>query len=160
VERYRRVVYSIPRRRGLPPCDCDDVFQATWLTAVRRGDPPGDEAHLVRWLAAIAAWETRGLLRRRRPIPQAPEAFEERSDGRAALPERELAQAERHGALEGALRAIGDRDRRLLEALFLADEPLSYEAVAAHFGVRPGSVGPLRLRALDRLRSELTRRGF
>lgn len=162
--RYARLVYSIPRRFGLPHGDCDDVYQATWLTAVRRADPPREETHLVRWLAAIASWETRNLMRRRRSIRAAggvmPEATPEPSTVTDELPECIASEVEAHRILIEALRALTDRDREIIEALFLSDAPLSYDEVAARLGVRIGSVGPLRMRALGHLRDELVRRHF
>src|SRR2546426_1000363 len=67
VVRYARLVYSIPVRFGLSRHDADDVFQATFLTAVRRQPEPPPPDRIVRWLAAIASWETRNLLRKRAP---------------------------------------------------------------------------------------------
>ncbi len=159
-DRYAAVVYSVPRRRGLPPSDCDDVAQATWLTALRKGGAPRDDPSLVRWLAAIAAWETRNLLRKKNPRSFEPGQFDDRPGEGVGIPERLAAEVEQHRIVLDALRALSERDRSLLEALFLRDAPMSYDEVASAFGVRIGSVGPLRLRALDRLRSELSLRGF
>ena len=130
------------------------MFQATWLVAVSRTHPPlgaGDDV-MVRWLAAIAAWETRNLLRRRKmPVSDRAllEAVESDPDN---LPERLQQMVEQHRVLEEALDALPPRDREILRDLFLSDEPLSYQDVAERLGVAVGSVGPLRLRAIERLR--------
>lgn len=160
--RFGGVVYSVPRRFGLSAEDCDDVYQATWLTAVSRSTAPtadGDAA-VVRWLAAIAAWETRNLLRRRRMVVSEPELLEGIAADSQDIPERLALLVEQHRLVEAALAALPARDREILRDLFLSDEPLSYEEVARRLDLAIGSVGPLRLRAIERLRTELTRRGF
>ena len=160
--RYGRLVYAVPRRFGLQPEDCDDVYQATWLTAVTRDDPPGAEPAdvFVRWLAAIAAWETRNLLRRRRLPVRDHDALQSMEDGNAALPGRLQEAAEEQRVLEEALAALPERDRNLVRDLFLCEQPLTYAEIAARLGLAVGSVGPARLRAIERLRAELERRGF
>lgn len=159
IERYARLVFSIPLRFGLSRDDAEDVFQSTMLTAMRREPVPPPQDRIVRWLASIASWETRAVLRRRAPLALEPEiAAHLRDDGE--LPRQMLEETEDLQALADALAALRPRQREILEALFLADEPLSYQEVAARLGIAVGSIGGLRQRAIDRLRDELRRRGF
>lgn len=161
LRRYGRLVYSVPRRFGLTADDCDDVCQATWLTAVSRTSlPTGGEDVVVRWLAAIAAWETRNLLRRKRVRVREPGLLEEVEASPDHLPERIGQMVEEHLILQESIAALPERDRAILRDLFLTETPLSYDEVARRLGVAIGSVGPLRLRAIERLRAELVRRGF
>src|SRR5206468_2215340 len=67
IARYARLVYSVPLRFGLSRADADDVFQATWLVAVRKSALPPAADRIVRWLVSIASWEARAVMRRRRP---------------------------------------------------------------------------------------------
>ncbi|MCE9635927.1 MAG: sigma-70 family RNA polymerase sigma factor [Planctomycetes bacterium] len=161
-KKFGRLVYAVPRRFGLQPEDCDDVYQATWLTAVTRAAPPSGEADdvFVRWLAAIAAWETRNLIRRRRLPVRDNDTLQAMEDGNASLPERLQEMAEQQRLLDEALAALPERDRDLVHDLFLCDVPLSYAEIAGRLGLAVGSVGPMRLRAIERLRAELERRGF
>jgi RNA polymerase sigma factor (sigma-70 family) len=159
VERYARLIVSIPLRFGLSREDAEDVLQSTVLTAMRREKLPPSEDRIVRWFASIASWETRNLLRKRAPEPLEPDEVEGLSPG-AEPPRALLEEAEELQALADALATLKPRERRLLEALFLEPEPLSYQEVAARIGVAVGSVGELRRRAIDRLRAELVRRGF
>ena len=159
IERYARLIHSIPLRFGLSRDDAEDVFQSTILTAMRRERVPPSQDRIVRWLASIASWETRNLLRKRSPVPFEPDLVVELRGG-GDVPRPLLDEAEDLQALADALAALKPRERRLLEALFLEEEPLSYQEVAARIGVAVGSVGELRRRAIDRLRAELVRRGF
>jgi RNA polymerase sigma factor (sigma-70 family) len=159
IGRYARLVYSIPRRYGLSAQDAEDVFQSTMLTAMRREPAPPPEDRIVRFLASIASWETRGLLRRRRPTLREPWVVAELGD-KGELPAPVLEQAEDLQALSDALAALRPRERRLLQSLYLEKEPLSYQETARRLGVAVGSVGELKRRAIDKLRAELARRGF
>lgn len=161
LERYGRLVYSVPSRFGLGPEDCDDVYQSTWLTAVTRPNPPTDDNHvMVRWLASIAAWETRNLMRRRRLPLRDQATLEAVETDPEDLPDRLEEIVDDHVLVEEALDALPERDRELVRDLFLADEPLSYAEIAERLGIAVGSVGPLRLRAIERLRTEFLRRGL
>jgi RNA polymerase sigma factor (sigma-70 family) len=159
VRRYARLVYSIPLRFGLRRQDADDVFQATFLTAVRRSAAPPPPERLVAWLASIACWETRNLLRRRVPEPREPKEVARLRETGEAAPEV-LEEAEDLQALAESLEALPRRDREILRALFLCENPASYQSLAARLGVAVGSIGTLRQRAFARLRAELLRRGF
>src|SRR5512144_2321789 len=49
VDRYAGLVYSIPRRLGLPEAASDDVFQAVFLQALRRLPSLRDSKSLPKW---------------------------------------------------------------------------------------------------------------
>ncbi len=158
--RYARLIYSVPLGYGLSRDDADDVFQSTCLVAVRKAASLPDAGGVVRWLASIASWESRRVLRRRTPEPRDPDAVALLRDRDAEVPRELLEDLEEQQALFDALATLKPRERALLEALFLAEAPLSYEQVADRLGVAVGSVGALRQRAMRRLRAELERRGF
>src|SRR5262249_6592577 len=74
-------------------------------------------------------------------------------DQQAGMAERELLVAERHAALREALARLSPCCQRLIGKL-IEDPPLSYAEIAAALGIPVGSIGPLRGRCLDRLRSD------
>src|ERR1051326_6147535 len=63
VNRYRRLVYGIPRALGLQPADAEEVFQHTFAELVRALPHLRDGNRLAGWLATTAQ---RGSLRVRR----------------------------------------------------------------------------------------------
>lgn len=159
IERYSRLVYSIPRRFGLRGADADDVFQSTILTAMRREPFPPPADRIVRWLASIAFWETRNVLRKRASSSADLRDFASLRDSDEP-PRAVIEEAEELQTLTDALATLRPRERLLLEALFLEPEPLSYQQVADRLGIAIGSIGGLRQRAIVKLREELLRRGF
>ena len=155
-ERYADVVYSVAIKFGLSPHDAAEAFQDTWVVALSKDRVP-EESGMVPWLAAIACWRCRGILRRRRTAPLDDDAAAAVEDVDAPPPEDLLAAAEEEQAVRVALRSLPERDREILAALYLAQEPLPYVEVAERMGVAVGSVGMLRQRALGRLRGALDR---
>jgi RNA polymerase sigma factor (sigma-70 family) len=61
--------------------------------------------------------------------------------------------------VQTALERLGPRDRALLRMLTAEPTP-SYEEIGAALGIAIGSIGPMRARALTRLRREAMRIGL
>src|SRR2546428_9905951 len=54
VARYKRLVYSIPVRWGLPAEDSVDIFQAVWLDCFRQLSSLRNMERLHPWLVRVA----------------------------------------------------------------------------------------------------------
>ncbi len=84
----------------------------------------------------------------------------ERMPATSESPEDEVARArEIHGvreALGTALAALGVRERRIIEARMLADEPITLEELGSEMGVSKERVRQLEVRARERLRVALS----
>jgi DNA-directed RNA polymerase specialized sigma24 family protein len=76
-----------------------------------------------------------------------------------AIPVETLRELEREQAVRGAIVALPPRCRQMIDMLFFETPPRPYVDVAAALGVRPGSIGFLRLRCLRRLRRQLEMAG-
>jgi RNA polymerase sigma factor (sigma-70 family) len=156
VNRYRRLVYGIPRALGLQPADADEVFQHTFAELSRGLSRLRDVDRLAGWLATTAHRESVRVRRGDRRRLQLEVAavneglFHEAPPGADAAIER-LYEREQ---LTRALEALGEPCRRLLLARF-TDPPQPYKALAAELGIAIGSLGPTRARCLGRLRTRL-----
>jgi DNA-directed RNA polymerase specialized sigma24 family protein len=75
------------------------------------------------------------------------------------MPEATLRELEREQAVRDAIADLPARCRQMIEMLFFQTPPRPYVDVAAALGVRPGSIGFLRLRCLRRLRRQLEKAG-
>lgn len=160
VLRYERLVWSVVTGRfGLGRHDAEDAYQSTWLIVIRKGRIPPEE-EVVRYLAATAAWTCRGLRQRTREEILEPAAIAAIPDCGEPLPEEYVSALEEQQIVQDAFAELSARDQELLRSLFLSASPLDYAQMAALFEVSLGSVGPLRSRALERLREGLRRRGF
>jgi RNA polymerase sigma factor (sigma-70 family) len=153
LDKYERIVYSIPRRYGLSPDDAADVTQLTFTILVESLDKLPEDSRLGGWLTTVARRHTWRLLERNRrqgldKIAALDEGTAVPAGGDANALERwELAEW-----LEQGLSKLGDHCRNLLYALYLDPDQPSYAEVAARLSMAIGSVGPTRMRCLERLR--------
>ncbi len=156
IDRYGRLVYSVPRRYGLPAADSDDIFQNVFALVFRRLASLRDQERLAPWLITIAYRETQRVLKRNPPSAELDETTPDGMD-----PPIELLQAwERQHSVHQALEQLGSPCRELLTALFLDSSQSSYEQVAARLGIPLGSIGPMRSRCFRKLEAILVRLGI
>lgn len=151
VDKYERIVYSIPRRYGLSSEDAADVTQLTFTILVESIDKLPEDSKLGGWLTTVARRHTWRLLERnrRQGVDKYAVLGEDTpllADG-DALESWELAEW-----LDQGLSRISEACRRLLFALYLDPTQPSYAEVASRLDMAIGSVGPTRLRCLQRLR--------
>ena len=112
LDKYERIVFSVPRRYGLSVDDAADVTQLTFTILVENMDKLPEDSRLGGWLTTVAR---------------------------------------RHTWNQG-LSKLGELCRNLLFALYLDPEQPSYAQVATRLNMAVGSVGPTRIRCLERLR--------
>lgn len=152
VTRYLPLVKSVIRSLGLFGADGEDVAQVVWLRLVEHLKDLREPRALAGWLRTTTRNECLHVLKNsRRAVPVGTE-FEPRaaaSDSHEV--DEDLLQAERHQALLAALAELPEHQRNLL-VLLAADPPLPYAEIARRLGMRPGSIGPTRARALSKLR--------
>jgi len=154
VQRYQRLVYSIPRRSGLDEEATADVFQRVFTSLVEHLDRLEQPDRLSAWLVTAAKRET-WRASRRLAVTRAALAPEEHAADVAdseVLAEDEMVRLEEQANLRRAVDRLADRCRELVLLLFYADEPLSYGEIAERIGMAEGSIGPVRGRCLERLR--------
>jgi RNA polymerase sigma factor (sigma-70 family) len=159
LNRYERLVFSIPLRYGLSRDDAADVAQLTFAALVQNMDKLADDSRLGAWLSTVARRNTwRKLERNRREI--ASEHLEGASLAEnAVLLGKSDAESVEHWELtdwlDTGLSQLSEKCRNLLKALYFQPELASYAEVAEHFGMPLGSIGPTRARCLKRLKRVL-----
>lgn len=153
LDRYGRLVYSIPLQLGLAPHDADDVAQATFAAFLDGIDTITTDDRLGPWLGTVARRQSIRVIERR-------DRDRRGLDALAYDPAADDAWTARVAEVEWVDRALAElpeRCRRLLALLYFADTPPSYEEVAATLGMPIGSIGPTRARCLAALETELER---
>ena len=146
VDRYARLVVSIPRRHGLGPDDADDVAQGVFLQLFRRLETLDDANRLASWLITTAHRETWRVGRRRGRDA----AFEARFDDLAEPDPDDAARWERSDLVRRGLERLGGRCEALLRALF-AEDAADYASIGAALDMPVGSIGPTRARCFAKL---------
>jgi RNA polymerase sigma factor (sigma-70 family) len=158
VERYQRLIFAIPRRAGLDEDQCAEVFQHVFTTLVEKLDSIEQPDRIKAWLVTTALRESRRLSRRARTVGSLPTVTDEDqdqdddiSDG-GLLPEEILLRLEQQDTVRAALAKLDERCRLLLTLLFYRPDPPSYTEIAQALGTTEGSIGPTRVRCLEKLR--------
>ena len=155
VERYAPLVWSICRRYRLSEADAQDVGQSVWLRLVEQLGNLRDPAAIPGWLATTTRHEC-GRVLRRMHSPQAAALgidADDIPDEQAVTAEEEVLLAERHAALLEAFAHLPPRWQQLL-ALLSQDPPVPHTQISAILGIPVGSIGPIRRRCLQKLRSD------
>lgn len=156
VERYGRLIYSIPRRYGLSEADSDDVFSAVWTVAFRKLNELRDDTRLSAWLITTTHRETWRVGKKRGTYRELDQAI---PDLDSPAPEQAETWERQHLVHQG-LTELGGRCEELLRALFLESGAPDYEAIATRLGMPVGSIGPTRARCFEKLEKILARLGL
>jgi len=163
IRRYRRLVYAVPSRAGLPTDAVETIFHETFAKLAERIDTIDRGDRVRAWVVTTARRLTIDSIRgriRARERDDTGEALQRLEDP-AQLPSETVEEMEQRHLVRTALRRMGERCRRLLTALFYdrSDPPRSYESIAAELGMPLGSLGPTRARCLGKLLQEYERLG-
>jgi RNA polymerase sigma factor (sigma-70 family) len=152
VARYANLVWSVVRKFHFDDEDAADVVQNTWLRlTMHLGSIRTPEA-LPSWLATTARHECMKLLRWRRGQALATDDLERPSEDLG--PADHVVTREVLHTLRSAMAKLPHRDVRMLSLLMQTSRP-RYAEIASTLGMPIGSLGPLRSRALGRLRAAL-----
>lgn len=164
VERYARLVHSIPARQGFAPAEVEDIGQEVFLALAQNLHAIEDAERLPAWLVTTTrriCWRTSARRRDEQPLEETTAAGDRERPARRELisplptPEEALEGWGRQEALYAALDQLGERCRRLLTLIFLDPQEPSYDEISAALRMPKGSIGPTRNRCLAQLRAHL-----
>ncbi len=156
VDRYARLVRSIPRRHGLDDADSDDVTQAVFVRLHRSLGDLRDAARLSSWLITTAHRETWRVGRRR---PASAAHLQETVADPGTPDPADVDRWERQHSVRQALAELGGRCEALLTRLFRDPSP-DYARIARDLDMPVGSIGPTRARCFRKLAPILRRLGL
>ena len=156
IDRYNRLIFSIPLKQGLNRDEAADIFQAVCLDLVaelpRLRDPQALPAWLIQTtLHKVSKWRRRND----RYVPDEGTHTENAPAPEADMPDALIREVQQSQALRDAVAGLSDRCQRMVQMLFFETPARPYKDVASALGVATGSIGFLRGRCLDRLRSAL-----
>ena len=158
IDRYGRLVYSIPRQFRMSDSDAEDVFQTVFAALLKNIDRIDRPERLSSWLITTARRECMRLIRaskRERAADAADHMIDDPDEVRDMT-----ARLEQQHLVRTAMARLEERDRNLLTALFKAGGGGDYESIASKLGIPVGSIGPTRARAFKKLERILLELGF
>jgi RNA polymerase sigma factor (sigma-70 family) len=161
VQRFERLIYTVPRRAGLSTDESADVFQTVFLRLHESLDTLTQPDRVQAWLVTTARRATLRLLyERRRTVPLAAPGSSDDEQGTEIeppdtdpLPEQVLDELQQRHRARVALERLAEPCHTLLSLLYCRDDPPAYAELAAQLGVPIGSIGPTRARCLAKLRT-------
>lgn len=163
VDRYVRLVYSVPARHGLTQSEVEDVAQDVFLSLFRNLAQIEDPEALPAWLLTTARHRSWRIMQKR--LQDAPAIDDDlrhdmpTSSVPTAQPMPSMAQLlenwSQRELLSTGLDRLGQRCRALLTLLFLDDDEPSYDQIGEQLGISTGSIGPTRRRCLQQMRDIL-----
>jgi RNA polymerase sigma factor (sigma-70 family) len=160
VDKYKKLIFSIPVKYGFSPDDANDIFQSVCVELISELPKLRKPKALPKWLIQVASHKC--FHRKRQQMrTEAPDDTQQPPE--AAVPsqvEGILSEVEEEQKLRDALSALAPRCRRLVEMLFFEEPARPYKDVAASLGIATGSIGFIRQRCLERLRKQLVEAGF
>ncbi len=162
LDRYKRLIYSIPVKYGLSSEEATDVFQDVCVELLAELPRLREPRALPRWLAQVTSHKCAHLKRlasRHSSTAALSDAVDDLADP-ADLSEQVLLEVEREQTLRDAVTALPPRCRQLIQALFYETPARPYREIARQLNLANGSIGFIRGRCLGRLRNELHKNGF
>ena len=151
VDRFTPLVISVVRRYRLAPEDAADVEQTVWLRLVQNLRRLREPAALPGWIRTTVRNEALRVVTARRTVPLLDEATMVAEED---PPDSALLADERREALLGAVAQLPGRQYDLVMML-ITDPPPTYDEISSKLGIPKGSIGPTRVRAMERLRGLL-----
>ena len=163
LERYKRLIYSIPVKYGFSTQDASDIFQDVCLELLAELPRLREPRALPKWIGQVTSHKCAHLKRvTARQILSASlseDALDNMADSHD-LAEQVLVEVEREQALRDVVTALPPRCHQLIHALFFETPSRPYREIAKELNLAGGSIGFIRGRCLGRLRSELHKYGF
>jgi RNA polymerase sigma factor (sigma-70 family) len=164
LEKYKRLIYSIPIKYGLSPDEATDVFQDVCVELLSELPRLREPRALPKWLMQVTSRRCLRLrgqsTRTAGPTGDAQDELMQRLADARPLSDQIMLEVEREQALRDAIATLAPRCRQMVEMLFLETPPRSYQDVARSLQLETGSIGFIRGRCLQRLRTALQKAGF
>ena len=159
VQRHGPMVLSVCRNALRDAHDAEDAFQATFLVLARKASSLRVPGRLAPWLHGVARRTCQKIKARRSRL----ERLNRRAEARARMgvdhePDRDTNRQEASEMLHEEIGRLPDRYRTPVVLCYL--EGLTHEEAARQLGWPIGTVGVRLMRARERLRARLTRRGL
>jgi RNA polymerase sigma factor (sigma-70 family) len=156
VERFQRLIFTVPRRAGLSDEQAADILQEVFLTLFEKLDEIEQPEKIRSWLVTTAKFKTWSAVRGEKGV-HTPDTEEEMAAEMASLPDASpladevLIELEQQHQIRTALKDLEEKCQKILSMIYLRDTAASYSEVAIEIGVGETSISPLRTRCLKKL---------
>jgi RNA polymerase sigma factor (sigma-70 family) len=159
IDKYKRLIFSIPFKYGASAEDAADVFQAVCIEVFNCLPQLKNASSLRSWLITVAVRQSYRWKQKQSNHVELDAMEPELAEEIATAPET-LAQLQQEQIVRDVVNQLPPRCAELVKMLFFEQPPLPYTEVARRLGLATGSIGFVRGRCLERLRKILVDSGF
>lgn len=160
IDKYKRLIYSVPVKYGMSPEDSADIFQNVCVDLFTNLAKLRKIESLRSWLITVATHKCFHHKRQQRQDVELDAMEQEVAEDLAPATEMVLQEVQEEQAVRDALQRLTPRCAELVRMLFFEQPPLPYNEVAQKLGLATGSIGFIRGRCLNRLQKILAELGF
>ena len=161
IDKYKRLIYSIPVKYGASPADAADVFQAVCIEVLHSLPQLKNVQSLRSWLITVTIRQSYRWKRKQANHVELDAMEPEIAEAIAfTAPVETLSQLQQEQIVRDVVAKLPPRHRELVQLLFFEQPPLPYAEVARRMGLATGSIGFIRGRCLEKLRKALVEFGF
>jgi RNA polymerase sigma factor (sigma-70 family) len=160
IDRYRNLIFSIPIKLGMSPDDAADIFQGVCVALVQELPRLREPRALPAWLIQTTSHKCFRWKNESRRYTDGELKQETLADESVKLPDKLLEEFYREQIVRDAVSELPTECKRLIELLFYHVPPLNYDDLAAALKMPKGSIGPTRMRCLEKVRLLLVKKGF
>jgi RNA polymerase sigma factor (sigma-70 family) len=158
IDKYKRLIYSIPVKYELSREDANDVFQSVCLDLY-------SELSQLRKPQALAKWLIQTTLHKCIRCKQqqnrySDEEISEELIGSGSGADTIISEVEDEQLLRDSIASLPARCAQMILMLFFEQPVRPYEQVAKELGLATGSIGFIRGRCLERLKKALLSKGW
>lgn len=154
VEEFTPVVWTVARSFGLPPGDCEDVCQSTWIQVFTGIDSIRRPERLRTWIVTVAKRESIKHLQFSAHHVLVPDLGCDVREPCGSGPEEVAVERADHRRVRAALLQLPGHHQALVR-LLIRDPAPTYDEISARLNIPRGSIGPTRNRIMHRLRELL-----
>jgi RNA polymerase sigma factor (sigma-70 family) len=158
IDKYKKLIYSIPVKWNLSREDANDIFQAVCVDLYSELSRLREPRALPKWLIQTTVHKCARMKQR-----QSRFVDNEITDDLMPLEpgaDRLVEEVEREQILRDAIGGVPARCAQMIRMLFFDTPARSYTEIASELGLATGSIGFIRGRCLDKLRKQLESFGF
>jgi RNA polymerase sigma factor (sigma-70 family) len=161
IDKYKRLIYSIPIKYGASSADAADVFQSVCIEVMNCLPQLKNVQSLRSWLITVTIRQSYRWKKKQSSHIELDAMDPDVAEGLASTPPVEtLFQLEEEQIIREVVAKLEPRHRELVRLLFFEQPPLPYAEVARRMGLATGSIGFIRGRCLEKLRKALVDYGF
>ncbi len=159
VDKYKRLIYSVPVKYGFSPDEAGDIFQNVCIDLFTNLAKLRKIESLRSWLITVATHKCFHWKKHQKQDVELDAMEQELAEEIAAAPQV-LQEVQEEQAVRDAIERLTPRCAQLVRLLFYEQPPVPYNEVAQKLGLATGSIGFIRGRCLNRLQKILAELGF